>query len=61
MRKTKDIFIIIHKPVHDCPFPLNPVLHVHVKLPAVLVQVALVSQLSVSVEHSSMSREYEQG
>ena len=48
--------VINHKPVHDCPFPINPLLQVHVKLPTVLVQLALVSQLSVLVEHSSMSR-----
>ena len=49
--------IINHKPVHDSPFPVYPVLHVHVKLPALLVQVALPSQLSVLVKHSSMSKE----
>ena len=50
-------FKINHKPVHDCPFPVYPVLHVQMKLPAVLVQVALASQLWVLVEHSSMSKE----
>ena len=48
--------VINHKPVHDCPFPVYPLLHLHVKLPTVLVQAALLSQLSVLVEHSSMSR-----
>ena len=38
-------FKMNHKPVHDCPFPVYPVLHVQMKLPAVLVQVALASQL----------------
>ena len=33
-----------HKPVQDCPFPIYPVLHVQMKLPAVLVHVALASQ-----------------
>ena len=45
-----------YKPVHDCPFPVNPLLHVHVKLPAVLAQAALLSQLSVLLEHSLMSK-----
>ena len=47
-----------HKPVHVCPFPVYPVLHIHVKLPTVLVQAALVSQLSVLVVHSFMSKEW---
>ena len=34
-----------YKPIHNCPFPSYPMLHVHVKLPAVLIQVAVVSQL----------------
>ena len=50
-------FQINHKPVHDRPFLVYPVLHIHVKLPAVLIQAALVSQLWVLVEHSSMSKE----
>ena len=50
-------FQINHKPAQDCPFPVYPALHVHVKLPAVLVQVALVSQLCALLEHSSMSKE----
>ena len=54
--KWSTICPIKHKPVHDCPFPTYPVLHVHEKLPALLVQVALVSQLWVLVEHSSMSK-----
>ena len=36
---------IKNKPAQDCPFPVYPVLHIQVKLPAVLVQVALESQL----------------
>ena len=47
----------LHKPVHeDCPFPVYPVLHVHRKLPGILVHVARVWQLLALVEHSSMSR-----
>ena len=57
LAKTLSI-IINHKPVHDSPFPVYPVLHVHVKLPTVFVQVALPSQLSALVEHSSMSKEF---
>ena len=47
---------ILYRPVHDCPFPVYPVLHVHIKLPGVLVHVASVWQLSELVEHSSISR-----
>ena len=37
------------------PFPLNPVLHLHVYPPRVLVQTALASHFLAPVEHSSMS------
>ena len=37
------------------PFPSNPLLHVHTKLPITSVQVAFTWQLSVSSSHSSMS------
>ena len=39
------IYLKKHKPVHDCPLPVYPVLHVQMKLPIVLVHVALASQL----------------
>ena len=38
------------------PFPVYPWLQVQVKLPGVLVQLALVSQLSVLAVHSLMSK-----
>eukprot|EP00961_Rhodomonas_salina_P288826 3903142-Rhodomonas_salina.1 len=41
--------------LHETPSPLYPASHVQVKLPAVFVQVAFASQLSVSREHSSLS------
>jgi hypothetical protein len=37
------------------PFPVYPWLQAQVKLPGVLAQTALVSQLSVPVAHSSIS------
>ena len=45
-------------PVHITPFPVYPWLQVQVKLPGVLVQAALVWQLTVSSLHSSISEEY---
>jgi hypothetical protein len=41
--------------VHVNPFPVKPGLQVHVKLPVVFVQVALVSQPPLFVAHSLMS------
>jgi hypothetical protein len=41
--------------VHDTPSPAYPALHVHAKEPIVSLQVALSSQLSVPLAHSSMS------
>ena len=37
------------------PFPSNPLLHVHTKLPMTSAQVAFTWQLSVSCSHSPMS------
>ena len=37
------------------PFPVYPVVHEQLKLPGILVHLALTSQLSVPIEHSSMS------
>ena len=48
-------FLPLSLPVHVSPSPLNPVLHAQVKLPKVLVQSALSSQLSVPSVHSSIS------
>ena len=46
-------------PVQDVPSPLEPVLHVHVKLPSLFVQSALASQLlSPSGAHSSISNDH---
>ena len=45
-------------PVHTTPLPVYPWLQVQVKLPGLLVQAALVSQLSVLVEHSSISEQW---
>ena len=42
-------------PSHWTPSPLKPGSHRQVKLPSVLVQIALSSQLSVSSTHSSIS------
>ena len=44
-----------HSHSHVCPSPVEPEGQAQVKLPVVLVQVALVSQLSVFVLHSLMS------
>ena len=41
--------------VHVTPFPVNPVLHLHSKLPGVFAHIALSSQLSVISVHSSVS------
>ena len=41
--------------VHVTPLPVKPVLHAQVKLPDVLVQLALAAQLSEFCVHSSMS------
>ena len=40
---------------HATPFPVKPDLHWQTKLPKLLMHKAFVSQLSVSVSHSSMS------
>ena len=46
-------------PVQDVPFPLKPVLHVHVKLPSLFVQSALASQLLPPPgAHSSISNDH---
>ena len=45
----------MHSPAQVVPFPLYPWLQAQVKLPGVLVQVALVSQLSVPSLHSLLS------
>ncbi len=44
-------------PEQEVPFPVYPVLQVHVNDPAVFVQAALLSQLWVFREHSSLSKE----
>ena len=44
-------------PVQLTPSPSHPSLHVHVKLPSASAHVASSWQLSVSLSHSSMSRE----
>ena len=49
------IALLAHLPLHLSPLPVYPWLQVQVKLPGVLVQAALVSQLSLSVVHSSIS------
>ena len=41
--------------MQSTPFPSNPLLHVHTKLPITSAQVAFTWQLSVSCSHSSMS------
>ena len=41
--------------LHVTPFPVNPSLQVQVKLPSVLSQAALLSQLLAPLEHSSIS------
>ncbi len=46
--------------MHDVPGPVNPLLHAQVNEPAVFVQSALVSQLSVPAVHSSSSKQYKQ-
>ena len=43
-------------PEQEVPFPVNPVLQAHVNDPAVFVQAALLSQLWVLREHSSLSK-----
>ena len=43
-------------PEQEVPFPVNPVLQAHVNDPAVFVQAALLSQLWVFREHSSLSK-----
>ena len=40
--------------VQVTPFPSNPLLHVHTKLPITSVQVAFALQLSISSSHSSI-------
>lgn len=42
-------------PVHVNPLPVKPAMQVHVRLPTVLVQVALPLQPPLFVKHSSMS------
>ena len=42
-------------PSQVTPSPENPLLHVHVKDPMVLLQAAFASQLSVLAMHSSIS------
>ena len=50
--------LIMTVPVQVVPFPVYPWLHVQMKLPGVLVQLALESQLSVvTLAHSSISDE----
>ena len=44
-----------HSPSQVTPSPLNPTTQAQVKLPSVLVQVAMASQLSTSAAHSSIS------
>ena len=47
---------ILHSvPVQVVPSPVKPGLHAHVKLPGMLLQAALMSQLSVFKVHSSSS------
>ena len=46
---------IIHWPVHDVPFPVNPDLHLQPKLPSVLLHTACVWQLCVPLVHSFTS------
>ncbi len=43
-------------PEQEVPFPVNPVLQLHANDPGVFVQAALVSQLWVFREHSSLSK-----
>ena len=44
--------------MHVTPFPAYPWLQVQVKLPGVFVHIALVLQLSIPAEHSSISDTY---
>ena len=49
--------ILTLSPLHEAPFPLYPWLQVQMKLPAVLLQAALVWHLAAPVVHSSISNE----
>ena len=50
--KDQNMFL----PEQEVPFPVYPVLQAHVNDPAVFVQAALLSQLWVFREHSSLSK-----
>ena len=54
--EVRPLHKIIHSvPVQVVPSPVKPGLHAHVKLPGMLLQAALMSQLSVFKVHSSSS------
>ena len=51
----EDRYFLLFIPLQLTPFPLYPWLQAQVKLPIVLVHIALESQLSVLIVHSSIS------
>lgn len=48
-------------PVHLMPSPIHPGLQLHLKLPAVLVHTACLSQLCAPISHSLMSEKRSSG
>ena len=56
MEWTRKI-VMLSLPVQDVPMPLYPVLHAQLKDPALLVHVALPSQLCSASVHSSLSKQ----
>ena len=55
MTEKNSLLGLLNLPVQLAPFPINPLLHLHWKLPMVLVQVALEWQFPVFFAHSSTS------